>query len=154
MDHHRPKRQMSFLFLFFFPVQRCSGSILNRDDSWTHYRPMLCKYTFSPCIDFNCGQFSLNSNWKELVFVLIWYFLCFWILHQGEQCVWHQPCPLLVCHRNIWSKCCVCLCKWLSALWAQYASAQPTDTNVYCILQAVFWFTMQVFAETVEGATF
>lgn len=36
-----------------------------------------------------------------------------WLLNQGEQCVWHQPHPSFVCHRNLWGKCHSRLCmRW------------------------------------------
>lgn len=39
---------------------------------------MLCTYSFSMCIGLYFGEFSLNLNWKQLVFVLNWN-LCFCI---------------------------------------------------------------------------
>lgn len=67
-----------------------------------------------------------------LCFQLLFMFLYFCIVHQGEQCVRHQPCPLLVCHRNVWSKCPVCLRKCLTPKSAPcYLLQSVTRVNLF-----------------------
>lgn len=64
-------------------------------------------YVYSFCALCVCLNSQLEKcvARSQLVFTFLFcFFVSFWIVYQGEQCVWHQPCPLLVCHRNVWSK--------------------------------------------------